>query len=103
MTPRMIEPTEREFQAQIVELAELHGFAWYHTHDSRRSPAGFPDLILVKPPRFIAAELKTSSGRTRPEQKAWLELLARCPGIEVYLWRPDDFDGIARLLSGRAA
>src|SRR5688572_19177552 len=40
--------TERAFQAQVVKYARLMGWTAYHTHDSRRSQAGFPDLVLVR-------------------------------------------------------
>ena len=57
-----------DFQPQVVKLAKLCGWRPYHTHDSRRSAAGFPDLILIKDGWLIAAELKvdarTSDART---------------------------------------
>ncbi len=42
--------TEADFQGQVVELAQLHRWHVYHTFDSRRSHAGFPDLLLLKGP-----------------------------------------------------
>ena len=35
--------TEKEHQAQIVELVQVLGGMVYHTFDSRRSSAGFPE------------------------------------------------------------
>jgi hypothetical protein len=77
----------------------------YHTHDSRRSQAGFPDLVLVRPPRLIFAELKTAKGRVSPAQGEWLEDLGHVaskvgPRIEVAVWRPDDLQRIAEVLAG---
>ena len=38
-----------DFQPDVIKLAKLCGFRRpYHVHDSRRSEAGFPDLILIK-------------------------------------------------------
>jgi hypothetical protein len=71
----------------------------YHTHDSRHSPAGFPDLVLVRPPRVIFAELKTATGRVTADQWRWRDLLDGCPGVECYLWRPYDRDEILRVLA----
>jgi hypothetical protein len=87
--------TEAQFQAQVVELAEWLGYAWYHAHDSRRSPAGFPDLVLVRPrgrglsARVIFAELKA--------QHVWLTTLIDADA-EVYVWRPSDFRAIEATL-----
>jgi hypothetical protein len=68
--------TEKQLQAQVVQLASLTGWRCYHTFDSRRSAPGFPDLLLVRPPRCLFVELKTTTGRLRPAQAAWLEALA---------------------------
>ena len=65
--------TEAQFQAVVIEYAELHGWRVYHTHDSRRSQAGFPDLTMVRAePRLIFAELKSEGGKPTDEQTAWL-------------------------------
>lgn len=86
---------------------------------------GLPDYICVRPPRLIFAELKDQYSKPSPEQEAWLDDLRECvkmitpqpvlwrknepvplkdidysllPTFEVYLWRPQDFDEIARIL-----
>ena len=58
--------TEAQFQAVVIEYAELHGWRVYHTHDSRRSQPGFLDLTMVRPPRLIFAELKSEDGNPKP-------------------------------------
>lgn len=96
------EINEQQWQAQVVELAHL--LRWdrvYHTHDSRRSESGFPDLVLVRE-RVIFAELKTERGRLSAEQERWLTALSNA-GQEVYVWRPHDLDLIAETLRRRAA
>lgn len=90
-TTNRLQVPEREFQAQVLQLAKLSGWFCYHTHDSRRSAAGFPDLVLVRAPRVLFAELKSEKGQTRPEQAAWLEALRGCRSVEVALWRPRDW------------
>ncbi len=96
--------TEKQLQAQVVQLARLTGWRCYHTHDSRRSTPGFPDLVLVRPPRCLFVELKTLSGRLRPAQAAWLEALAKVERApEAYLWRPGDFGDIQSTLRKGAA
>jgi hypothetical protein len=98
---RMPQITERAFLQQVRDLARLLGWLEFHVFDARRSPAGLPDLILVKPPSVIFVELKSSSGRLRPEQRMWLEALARCPGVEAHVWRPSDWDTIVSRLQMR--
>ena len=94
---------ERDLSTIVVDLAKLAGWRRYHTFDSRRSTHGFPDWVLVRPPRIIFAELKSDDGRVRPEQREWLDDLSDVPGAEVYLWRPSDYDEIVRVLTGKTA
>jgi hypothetical protein len=89
--------TEKQFQAQVVQLATLCGWRMYHTHDSRRSNPGFPDLILLRNSRAIAAELKTDLGRLTVEQLGWLAAF-NAAGVAGVVWRPKDWDEIQRTL-----
>jgi len=91
---------EKDFQDTVVEYAHLCGWMTYHTHDSRRSDAGFPDLTMVRGTRLIFAELKSQKGTIRPAQEAWLQRLQGVPAVEVYLWRPTDWDDIEKVLLG---
>jgi hypothetical protein len=92
-------PTEKQFQAQVVQLARLCGWRVYHTHDSRRCAPGFPDLLLLRAGQFLAAELKTDRGRLTSEQATWLGAF-REAGVPAYLWRPSDWPAIERVLAG---
>lgn len=91
--------TEREWQAEVVALAKHMGWRHYHTHDSRRSEPGWPDLALVRE-RLVLAELKTETGRVSAAQERWLSLLSSA-GVETYLWRPSDRDEVIHVLSRR--
>ncbi len=93
--------SEKHFQAQVVELARLSGWLTYHTHDSRHSQAGFPDLVMVRAPRVVFAELKSESGRIRPGQGQWLEALGDSESVEARLWRPSDWPEIEEALRRR--
>jgi hypothetical protein len=81
--------TESELFEAIRKLARLTGWAMYHTHDSRRSEPGFPDLVLMRPPRILFRELKTETGRVTPAQQKWLDELTAC-GADAAVWRPRD-------------
>lgn len=88
---------EVELLAKVKELAEYTGWMVYHTYDSRRSDEGFPDLVLVKD-RVIFAELKSEKGKLSPKQLEWIGGLRDLAGAAVCVWRPSDFDEIARVL-----
>ena len=84
--------TEAELQKAVIELAQTFKWRVYHTHDSRRSQAGFPDLCMVRE-AIIFAELKSEKGKIRPEQQEWIDALWNASGTstEVYVWRPADW------------
>ena len=90
--------SEKHFLLQVRELARYESWLTYHTHRSTRSEPGFPDLVLVRPPRVIFAELKTEKGKLSADQEAWLDVLDRCNEVETYLWRPLDWDRIVEKL-----
>jgi hypothetical protein len=100
--------TERDFQRAVVELARLHGWRVHHTRPSLnrrgqwRTPiqgdAGFPDLVLARNGRIIFAELKRTGERPTQQQHMWLQTLALCNGVEVYVWNPDDWVRIVEIL-----
>jgi hypothetical protein len=104
------EVLEKEWDAQLFRGGKRPGLApmlgWtlsYHTMRSKGSRAGFPDRVLVHGGRLIFAELKREKGVATPltdEQRRWLDALAGA-GCECYLWRPSDFEEIARVLSKR--
>lgn len=91
--------TEAAWQRMVCDLADLRGWMWHHQHYSKRSPAGWPDLVLVRGPRLIAAELKSERGRVRPEQRVWLDALSQVAGAETYLWRPSAWATVQAVLA----
>lgn len=92
--------SEREFMAQVIALAKLHGWMVSHPWLSIRSAAGFPDIIAVKEGLMLAIELKSERGKTTEAQEAWLDALGECAGIESIVWKPHDWDEIVRILEG---
>jgi len=81
--------SERQLQSAVVELAGWLGWMTYHTHDSRRSNPGFPDLVLVKGNTLLFVELKSAKGRLTPEQTEWLRALGFVASVAT--WRPCDW------------
>lgn len=98
--------SETLLQSNILSFAtQTLDWLGYHTYDSRRSPQGFPDLVLVnaRQHRLIFSELKKQDGRQSPAQVLW-ERVLRAAGVgEFYLWRPSDWlnGSIARILQRR--
>lgn len=83
--------SEDALLAQVRRLATDLGWMTYHTHDSRRSESGFPDLVLVHPRqgRILFRELKRMTGRVSADQKTFLDAL-QAVGQDAGVWRPDD-------------
>ena len=95
---------EKQLQQAIVDYAKARGFMAYHTYDSRKSTPGFPDLVLIRRERLVAAELKVGKNKPTKAQLDWLEAFAGA-GAETYVWYDTDWlDGtVERLLRGEAA
>lgn len=112
-------PSEGEFQDQVIQLALLLRWRVGHFRSVRcvrqdgaifwQCPVqpsgpmggkGFPDLVLIKPPRIIVAELKVGRNVCTSEQAAWVEAFIRC-GIQTFVWRPEDWKEIERELGVR--
>lgn len=88
--------TEAELLASVLDLARLLGILAYHTHDSRRSQAGFPDVVLAGDRGVIFAELKSETGRLNREQVAWRWQL-EVSGQLYRIWKPHDWHSQAIL------
>jgi len=91
--------TEKAFQAKVRKLATDHGWSVYCWWSSLHSPAGWPDLVLIREvnesqARMVIAENKSEKGKLTPAQEETHRLL-RMAGHKVYVWHPLD------LLEGR--
>jgi hypothetical protein len=101
--------TEEQFQDAVAAMAQHLGWKVAHFRPARaemgwRTPAqydaaGYPDLTMCRPPRIIFVEMKSQRGRIAPRQKVWLAALGQCAGIESYVWRPSDWQGIEQILA----
>ena len=80
--------TEKQLQQAVLDYARLTGWLAYHTHDSRRSQPGFPDLAMVRGERLVFSELKSAGGHLTSDQVRWLDALRATVKPEVYIWRP---------------
>lgn len=87
--------SEEELLGAVLEWARYTRWMAYHVRRSDRAivqgDAGFPDIVLVRPPRLLFVELKAENGRLAPLQVQWQDALKRCPSIEHMVWRPSDW------------
>ena len=108
--PRLHAP-ERDFQHAIESY--LSGFGWLYFHDRPlmvcphcrgklppQNRAGLPDLIATDGRTLLLPELKTMTGRIRPEQQEWADALATVTTVVSGIWRPDRCDELYALIAG---
>jgi hypothetical protein len=78
---------EIHVQRHVEALCVQFGLLYYHTHDSRNSPAGFLDVVVAGPGGLLFAELKSATGRLSAAQKRWVIMLTSL-GCNVAVWSP---------------
>lgn len=95
-------------QATIIELAHMYGWRvahWpsvritgrgggsYYATPLAADSKGFPDLVLCRPQdRVMFVEVKGDGDKVRPEQVEWIHDLASVPGVDMFVWTPEDLD-----------
>lgn len=94
--------SETQFQNAIIDAAQQLGWWTHHHLRSKGSSAGWPDLVLLKPPRALFFELKDRKGIVSPDQERVLALLEAC-GFTVGVYRPSQYDDVLAILQGRNA
>lgn len=108
--------TEQQLANEVLGWAKRFGWLAFHVRNSGlagmtqvQGDKGFPDLILLRRDRMIAAELKigkagTVKGEPRHEQVVWLNAFRgigcpdECSPIETYVWRPENLKDIVGIL-----
>jgi len=106
----------------VLQLAQVLGWRRMHARPCRTKAGwrtaftgepGWPDVALVRGPRLIFTELKAAPKVNHrkpdvvcdccptPDQQAWLDALALVPGVECYVWHPEQLDEVGRVLSAR--
>lgn len=93
---------ERDMQETIRQAANLTGWKYYHTYDARRSPEGFPDVVLAGYGSLVFWEIKSTDGHPTASQRVWLSELGKVdkpPRVDVV--RPKDLDWCLTLLGAK--
>ena len=87
------EPEQRLLD-RVRTLAREQGWLCYHTRDSRRSEAGFPDVVCTNGVRIVIVELKSDTGKLTQAQAQWIALLSHTGLVDVRVWKPGDWPEI---------
>lgn len=94
--------TEKAFFSQVEDLLKRFQWEFEHTFEqsvyARRTTKGFPDIVACRPPRLLFIELKSEKGKVTEAQQEWLDALKATGKVEVYLWKPSQFEEIVELL-----
>ncbi len=95
--------TEQRLLEAVRDACRWTALLAYHTHDSRRSEPGLPDLVIVGPDGLLFRELKGERGRTAAAQRRWLCQHTEA-GAAADIWRPCDWpDRVFAELAGIGA
>lgn len=103
MSTAPIALSEADWSRRVVDTALLFGWRYAHARPARTSKGwrtaysghgGFPDLVLLRPPRLLVVELKRDGARPTDEQSEWLRQFAAVPCVESYTWTPSDWKAV---------
>lgn len=104
---------EKDWQRTVVEAAKLYGWrvkcdrnvrvqrrdgTTYFTTAIGADGIGFPDLLLLRGDRQIAAELKVGRNKATEAQEGWIEAFGRVKQSQSGIWYPDMWDEIKTML-----
>lgn len=89
--------SEKHFMGAVIDAARALGWQDYHQWLSIHSRRGWPDLVLLRPPRALFIELKAERGKLSPVQHECLGRLEACHQ-EVHVWRPSMWKHIMEIL-----
>ena len=114
-TPREIvdnQISEATWQQEVLKVLRLNRWEIFVIGDSRRVSPGILDILAIRPPRVAFIECKTITGQLTKTKIIWEEsghlygrigqtevvaMLEQCPGVEVYVLRPQDFERLLEI------
>jgi len=95
---RALKTPEDTILRNLVKEGTNLGWLTYHTHDSRRSPEGFPDLVMVRGNTMLAWELKSETGQPTRAQLTWVAALMQVTRLDVRVVRPEGLEDAYKTL-----
>jgi hypothetical protein len=101
-----------EFTTRVIQLAQRNGWLAWHPiplwsekgyRTGVQGDPGWMDVTAARlkdgVARFLVAELKRGRNPVTEAQERWLSVLRLVPGVEVYVWRPEDWPAIEIVLA----
>ena len=89
--------TEKQFENKIKKFLKSHGIWFTKVWGGGYQKAGIPDILACVNGRFVAIELKGSSGKPTELQKYNIRRINECNGVGVILY-PKDFERFKLLI-----
>jgi Holliday junction resolvase len=89
--------TEKQFENKIKKFLKSHNIWFTKIWGGGYQKAGIPDILACVNGRFVAIELKGSSGKPTELQKYNIRRINECNGVGVILY-PKDFERFKLLI-----
>lgn len=97
-----VDPHEAEavLQRRQQKFCKDTGMLYYHVLDSRKSPRGWKDTIMIHPRGgcLFLIENKRTNGIITPEQREWHDALCNVTSIYPDFCRPADWPRLLQRL-----
>ena len=82
---------ERDLQRQCENWLNDQGIWWDHDPDSRGKRPGIPDLKICYQGAFVVAELKSRTGKVKPDQQKEMAVIRKNKGRTFIARSLDEF------------
>ena len=89
--------TEKQFENKIKKFLKFHDIWFTKIWGGGYQKAGIPDILACVNGRFVAIEIKGSSGKPTELQKYNIKKINECNGVGIILY-PKDFERFEKLI-----
>ena len=89
--------TEKQFENKIKKFLKSHGIWFTKVWGGGYQKAGIPDILACVNGRFVAIEIKGSSGKPTELQKYNIKKINESNGVGIILY-PKDFERFEKLI-----
>jgi Holliday junction resolvase len=89
--------TEKQFENKIKKFLKSHGIWFTKVWGGGYQKAGIPDILACVNGRFVAIEIKGSSGKPTELQEYNIRKINECNGVGIILY-PKDFERFEKLI-----
>lgn len=89
--------TEKQFETKVKQFLKSHNIWFTKIWGGGFQKAGIPDILACVNGRFVAIELKGSSGKPTELQKYNIKKINESNGVGIILY-PKDFERFKKLI-----